>query len=536
MPSVREMASWLDELADRIAFAGESVFKVRAYREAARRLEMGAIDATSLETLAATPGIGGKVAQKIVRMSQGELPSELLRRREEQPPELPFLLRLPGIGPSTARKLWTAGIGTVRLLQEHLGSGEELPGLAVNQRRQLARAFAEYRLGAPLPELMGLTEELRADNSSLSPTGDLRRLEPTVLHPRWLAKAGDGAKESWRNHLPLVLQGLWEISPDAVTLVDEAGLGAAQVWHTGPPSFISEVQAALGRRDLRLAADGVYRGEQRLACPLEEDVFAAAGMTWVAPALRGLDPAARRDAPLAVQGDLHTHSTWSDGLADIASMARAAAARGYAYLAVTDHSQGLKVANGLTPERFRQQRREIEAVRRQLPAGFTLLQGCEVDIHTDGSLDLPDDLLRELDVVIASVHNHFDQGVLEATARLVAAIQHPLVTAIGHPGARKLGERPPIAADWGRVFAAARDMGTGLELSASPRRLDLDYRWLGESGAQGLCFVIDTDAHSVQELDYMPLGIAQAQKAGIRAEQVLNAGSVEGVRRAKAGH
>jgi DNA polymerase (family 10) len=200
---------------------------------------------------------------------------------------------------------------------------------------------------------------------------------------------------------------------------------------------------------------------------------------------------------------------------------------------VTDHSQGLKVAHGLTPERFRSQREEIEALRRELPDGFTLLQGCEVDIHSDGSLDLPDDLLAELDLVIAAVHNHFDQGTEAVTARLLRAIRHPLVTAIGHPGSRKLGERPPLAADWPRVFAAARDAGTALELSASPRRLDLDYRWLGTRDSADIHFVVDTDAHSAFELSYMPFGIAQAQKAGIESGQVLNAGPVEDVTRSR---
>jgi DNA polymerase (family 10) len=149
-------------------------------------------------------------------------------------------------------------------------------------------------------------------------------------------------------------------------------------------------------------------------------------------------------------------------------------------------------------------------------------------------LDLPDALLEELDLVIASVHNQFDQNTLAATSRLVRAIEHPLVTVLGHPGARKLGERPPIAADWPKVFAAAAETRTALELSASPRRLDLDYRWLEGHLHEGLRFVIDTDAHSVHELDYMPLGIAQAQKAGITGHQVLNAGPWQRLRPAQA--
>ncbi len=529
MRDPREIAALLYELADRVAFAGESPFKVRAYREAARRLEMHALDPGSLAALEAAPGIGKKISRKIVLMAKGELPPGLVRRRGDQPPELSALLRLPGVGPSTARHLWSQGIGTVGALRDRLEAGEQVAGVSQGQRRQLLRAFAERRLGVPLPDLMRVTEELRADAPGIAPTGDLRRLDPTVLHPCWLATRAEA--EAARRRLPMLLEGIWTIGPDGVLVADEETFGPALLWHTGPSSFVREVEDALARHGLRLAADGLYRDGRRIPCRTEAELFEAADLEFVAPPLRGLDPAARKEAPTRVMGDLHTHSTWSDGLEDIERMAWGAIERGYRYLAVSDHSQGLKVANGLTPERFREQRREIEALRRTLPQGFTLLQGCEVDIHANGSLDLPDELLQELDVVIASVHNHFDQDVTSATERLVRAIRHPLVTAIGHPGARKLGERPPIAADWEKVFAAARDAGTALELSASPRRLDLDYRWLDRQGPQGLLFVIDTDAHSVHELDYMPLGIAQAQKAGVKSGQVLNAGPVGAVTR-----
>ena len=534
MAGSREIAAWLHELADRVAFAGESPFKVRAYREAARRLEMQALDLGSLEALEATPGIGRKIAEKILRMAAGELPQGLVRRRREQPPELSWLLSLPGVGPSTARRLWAHGIGTVRALENRLCAGGELPGISPGQRRQILHAFEERRLGVPLPDLLALTEELRRSMPGVAPLGALRRLDPTVRRPRWLAADGDEGRRAWRALLPLVLQGTWPVEEDQMVFVPDEARGAALLWHTGPADFVAEVREALGRRGLRLTAEGLWDADRRVACRDEEDLFRHAGMAWVAPPLRALGQGAREAALRSVQGDLHTHSNWSDGLEEIEAMASAAVRRGYAYLAVTDHSQGLKVARGLTPERFREQRQEIERLRRRLPDNFMLLQGCEVDIHPDGTLDLPDDLLEELDLVIASVHNQFDQDVLTATARLVRAIEHPLVTALGHPGARKLGERPPIAADWSKVFAAAAATETALELSASPRRLDLDYRWLEGHLHDGLCFVIDTDAHSVHELDYMPLGIAQAQKAGITDRQVVNAGPWRQLRRRNA--
>ena len=528
----RQIASWLHELADRVAFAGENPFKVRAYREAARRLEKHAIDLSSREALEGTPGIGRKIADKIMRMAEGEMPPGLARRRQEQPPELSWLLRLPGVGPSTARKLWAAGIGTVSGLADHLAAGEELPGVTPAQRRQLLRAFAERRRGVPLPDLLALTESLGRVVPGLVATGGVRRLDPLVERPRWLAPDRAKSRRAWHELLPIVLEGAWAVAEDALLFVPEQEFGTALLWHTGPESFLAEMGEALGHRGLRLDATKLYDGERQVACFAEDDVFECAGMTPIPPPLRGIAARARDAAVHTVRGDLHSHSNWSDGLADIPAMARAAVARGYAYLAVTDHSQGLKVANGLTPERFRAQRREIEELRTHLPEGFSLLQGCEVDIHADGSLDLPDDLLQEFDVVIASVHNHFDQSTAAATERLVRAIRHPLVTAIGHPGARKLGERPPIAADWQAVFDAAASCGTALEINASPRRLDLDFRWLEGRNGSGLSFVIDSDAHSTHELEYMPLGIAQAQKAGLRQDQVLNARPVDGLRRA----
>lgn len=533
----QEIAALFSELADRVAFAGESPFKVRAYREAGHRIAMGELDLSRPGELERTHGIGEKIAAKIRLLLRGEDLPSLVRLRAEQPQELSALLRLPGVGPSTARRLWAAGIGSVAQLQASMDGGMVPAAVTKGQREQILRAFAERRLGVPLPDLLAATAALRTQIYGIEPAGGLRLLDPTVQSPRWIAPASARNRSAWASLEPWTLPGGFTLQEESVQFVEERVFGALLLLQTGPASFALEMGQVLAGRGLQLHAQGgLTRGEEVVACPTEEEVFALAGTAPVPPPLRGLSPIDRERAPRAVLGDLHTHSNWSDGGSDIRAMAMAALARGYRYLAVTDHSQGLKVARGLTPERYRAQRLEIEALRRELPQGFTLLQGCEVDIHPDGSLDLPDDLLAELDVVIASVHGQFEQGREEATARLVRAMHHPLVTALGHPGARKLGLRPPLAADWPSVFAAAAGTGTALELNASPRRLDLDYRWLREAGAgPGLSFLIDTDAHAPEELDHMPLGIAQAQKAGLSAEQIRNAGPVEGVLRRKNG-
>ncbi len=529
LPGAREIAAWLEELADRVAFAQEGQWKARAYREAAKRIAAGFVDLSDPQGLEQAPGIGPKIAGKIRGMLQGELPPSLLRLRREQPPELGALLALPGVGPTTARKLWQAGIGTLAELERRIQGDGVLAGIAQSQRSHLERAFKERGRGIPLPDLLAATADLQRTVPGLEPAGALRLLEPTVPSPVWIAPDDAHSRAAWREMQPYALRGGYPIAPESLVFVPEGALGPAVLAATGPAAFLAEAREALGRRGLRLEAQGLFQGEALVACATEEDLFRRAGMEPVPAPLRVLSPAQRLAAPRRVAGDLHTHSTWSDGAESIRTMAAAAVARGYRYLAITDHSQGLQIANGLTPERYRQQREEIREIQAELPDGFRLLQGCEVDIHPDGSLDLPDGLLGELDVVIASVHGHFDQGAEEATARLLRAIRHPLVSAIGHPGARKLGLRPPIAADWARVFAAARESGTALELNASPRRLDLDYRWLAGIDLSGLSFQIDTDAHAVEELGYMPLGIAQAQKAGIAAKDVRNAGPVEQV-------
>ncbi len=530
MPGAQEIARLLVELADRVEFDRQSPFKARAYREAADRIAAGEVDLSRPDALEEAPGIGAKIAGKVRGLLEGQLPASLVRLRAEQPQELSALLRLPGIGPATARRLWQDGIGTVEELERRIASGEAVAGIAPAQRAHLLRAFAERQKGVPLPDLLYASHRLAQALRGVESAGELRRLDPTVAQPLWLAPECAEGRSAARGLFPLSLPGGFTLGEGSLRFVEEAALGAALLCATGPASFVAEVGEALQRRGLALTERGVLDGGTLVPCASEEEVFRRAGMEPVPPTLRGIPPADRAAAVWDVQGELHAHSTWSDGGETIAAMAAAALGRGYRYLAVTDHSQGLAVAQGLTPERYRAQRREIEEVQRTLPEGFRLLQGCEVDIHPDGSLDLPDDLLSELDMVIASVHGQFGQSQELATARLVRAIRHPLVTAIGHPGARKLGVRPPIAANWPEVLQAARESGTALELNASPRRLDLDYRWL-EGTRAGLRFVIDTDAHSAEELAYMPLGIAQAQKAGIAAQDVLNAGPVEGVLR-----
>lgn len=529
MRSPAEVAGLLHELADRVTFAGQSPFKARAYREAAERILSGDVDLSHPETFENVRGIGAKIAGKLREMASGEDTSTLARLRQEQPPELTDILALPGIGPAAARKLWEAGIGRVSEIERRVIAGEPLPGISRTQLQHLMRAVSVRREGIPLIDLLRATEVLADRMPGMASAGELRRLDPVVARPLWLVPDTEANRRIWAELQPWVLPGAFAIPQESVRFVPHEAFGLALLLETGPEEFIQEVDRALQARGVRRVDRELFSGTEIKECATETDVLRLGGLPDVPPQLRGIPAALRPLAPRQAFGDLHVHSNWSDGTADIETMTRAAVQMGYRYLAITDHSQGLTIANGLSPERLRAQRREIERLRPLLPEGFRLLQGSEVDIHPDGSLDLPDDVLAQLDVVIASVHGDFEQGVEETTARLVRAIAHPLVTVLGHPGARKLGRRPPIQADWERVFAAAAETGTALEMSASPRRLDLDYRSVRDSVLRPrLRFVVDTDAHSPQELSHMGLGLAQAQKAELTVDQVLNCGPLEG--------
>jgi DNA polymerase (family 10) len=272
-------------------------------------------------------------------------------------------------------------------------------------------------------------------------------------------------------------------------------------------------------------------------CHEEETIFAVLGLSYIPPELReGLgevEAAARGDLPRLIgeqdiQGVFHVHSTWSDGMATIDEMARTAQALGYRYLGLSDHSQSARYANGLDPARVRQQQRVIDRVNETLD-GLTILKGSEVDILPDGSLDYPDDLLRHMDFVVASVHSRFTMPQAEMTARIIKAMHNPYVTMIGHLTGRLLLAREGYALDMDAIIAEAMRLGVIIELNANPHRLDLDWRYLRAAHAQGLLTSINPDAHSPEGLGDVTYGVGIARKGGVTPEQVLNVRGLQDV-------
>jgi DNA polymerase (family 10) len=307
--------------------------------------------------------------------------------------------------------------------------------------------------------------------------------------------------------------------------------GSLLQYFTGSKDHNVALRTLALKKGLSLSEYGIKRGEQEVLCPAEEDVYHALDLAWIPPELRedrGELQAAQQDAlPKLVQwedirGDLHAHSNWSDAAAPLSDMADAAQGLGYEYLVISDHTHGLGVANGLDVSRLRQQRVEIERLNKGF-SGFRLLQGAEVEIRGDGALDYPDEVLQELDVVIASIHTGLRQDKETITARVVRAMLNPYVHIIGHPSGRLLGQREATYVDLDRVLQVAAETGTVLEVNAMPNRLDLDdvhIRWAVQLGV-ALC--INSDAHSTGGLEVMEYGVATARRGWAEARHIVNA-------------
>jgi DNA polymerase (family 10) len=326
--------------------------------------------------------------------------------------------------------------------------------------------------------------------------------------------------------------------PVDIRITSRESFGAALHYFSGSKEHTLAIQALALRMGLRIDESGVFSegptgsgGEERSGGMDEEDVFRAVGLPWISPLLREnrgeLEAAEEGQLPNLVtlrdiRGDLQMHSTWSDGANSLKEMAEACRDRGYEYLSITDHSQAVTVAGGLKPDQVREQWEEVEEVRR-IVEGIHLFRSLEVDILKDGSLDMPDDVLRDLDLVLVSVHSFMNMSVVEMTDRVVRALEHPEVDILAHPTGRILNRRQPFGLDVETVLQAAASFGVAVELNAHPSRLDLHDQHVRRAKELGVKVAVNTDAHSVQDLDLISYGVDQAGRGWLEAGDVLNA-------------
>jgi DNA polymerase (family X) len=555
-----EIAEAFEELASLYELDGAVVYRVLAYRNAAKAIRESGVSVAELSKrgrVEELPGVGRTIAEKIdALLETGSIPAaEKLKQRI--PSGLVEVTRIPGLGPKRARALHERlGVRSLEDLRRAAGDGrlEDVPGFGAKAQENVLVALADGN-GAPKPRVVlskalavgeGLVEALRDHPAAIHVelAGSARRMADTCKDLDVVAASdepGDLVAAFGSLQAIDVVHSSGEAGARAVThsglpvdlrIVPEATFGNLLQHLTGSAKHNESLRTEAVRRGLHVSEYGVADDatEQTRACADEEGVYGLLGMDWIPPELREdrgeLAAARERRLPELVsvadlRGDLHCHTIASDGRNSAHEMAAAARERGYEYLAITDHSASHGFGNDIPPDELRRQVERIAQLDEQLD-GFRLLAGTETSILPDGTPDYEEALLAELDWVVASVHTSFRMSEGEMTARMIHAVEHPLIDAIGHPTGRLIGRREPYALDMEAVIEAAARTGTLLEINANPNRRDLPDPFARLAAEAGVPVLVDSDAHGVDTLENMRFGIATARRAWLSPAQVAN--------------
>ncbi|MCO6401320.1 MAG: DNA polymerase/3'-5' exonuclease PolX [Verrucomicrobia bacterium] len=553
-----DIAAAFDEIADLLEIKGENPFRVRAYRNASRtisdlgeplheRVERG-------EDVVGIPGIGKDLSQKIGQMVITGRIAQLEELRASLPPGLLEMLRLPGLGPKRVKILHDdLNVRDLTQLEKAAREGKirEIKGFGEKTEASILRGIEmrqvyakRFRRSAVAPYADALVKHLRAvpGVKQLELAGSFRRARETIGDLDILVEAEDSAAVmdafvAYDEVQQVLAKGETKASVVLrlglqvdLRVVPRESFGAALQYFTGSKEHNIAVRKLAQAKGLKVNEYGVMRGEESVAGRTEKDVYAAVGLAWPPPEIREnrgeVELAATGKMPKLIEasdirGDLHNHSTWSDGANTIEEMARAAQALGYEYLAICDHSKRLTVANGLDAVRLAKQMDEIERLNKTFD-GFRILKGVECDILEDGSLDLEDRVFEELDLVVVSVHSKFNLTREEQTTRMQKALDNPYTTILAHPTGRLIQEREPYEIDIPRIIEHARQRGCYLELNANPMRLDLNDVYCQMAKEAGVLISIDVDGHQAQDLGNISFGIGQARRGWLEKKSVLN--------------
>lgn len=553
-----ELAKLFYEMADLLEIKGENVFRVRAYQRAAQNLESHAEDIAAVAErgeLPKIPGIGRDLAAKITEyLTTGKI-ADLETMRHEVPRGLLALLEVRGLGPKTAKLLYDRlGIDSVEKLEQAARAGDILtvPGMREKTRENILKAIATWKagqtrmpLGKALALARSLVETLTAHGgvSQIEVAGSVRRMKETVGDIDVLVTSTDpsrviGTFVALASAEDVLAHGDTKASirhqegiQVDLRVVEPEAFGAALQYFTGSKDHNVRVREIASRKGLKVSEYGVFeeKSGKRIAGTTEEEVYRAIGLPWIPPELR--ENSGEIEATLSgslpelidlsmIRGDLHAHTDWSDGHHPLEKLIEAAEAQGYEYIIVSDHSKSSTVAGGLAPDELREQIKKIRELQKK--HRIRILAGSECDILADGRMDFPDDVLKELDIVLAAVHSRFKQARAEMTARIVRALENPYVNILVHPTGRLIGERDPYDVDLEQVFAAAKKHGKAVEINSSWQRLDLKDVHARRAAELGVAIAINTDTHYLENLNNMTLGIATARRAWIRPAQVVN--------------
>jgi DNA polymerase (family 10) len=559
-----EVARLFDLMADVLELRGGNPFRIRAYRRAAQNVEALTEDVEVVareQRLADVPGIGTDLAGKIAEYLDTGKVKDIEAAKRGIPPGVIELMNVPGIGPKTAKLLYERqGVHSVARLEALARAGKlrGLPGIQARAEENILKGIAVVRRGlerTPLGRALPLAEELAAalrrapGVRRVEVAGSVRRRKETIGDIDLLATS-TAAERTIRafTRLPQVADVLEAGETKAVIrhreglqvdlrVVGPESFGAALTYFTGSKQHNIRVREMGVKRGLKISEYGVFRAKsgRRVAGATEEEVYAAVGLPWIPPELREdageIEAAAAGRLPALVRiedirGDLHCHTKASDGAHTVDAIVEAARARGYQYVAVTDHSAAARIAGGLTPGEMRAHVRRIRAAARRHP-GIRVFAGVECDIRADGTLDYPDALLAELDLVVAAVHGAFRQPRAAMTRRLCRALANPHVDILAHPTGRLFGARAAVEVDMDRVLRTAQQHGKAVEINAQPSRLDLNDRHARRAHELHVHVAIDTDTHVLDQLAYMSLGVAIARRAWLGKSEVVNTWSLK---------
>lgn len=575
MLSNREIADIFEKVSDLLQIKGEIIHRVLSYRRAAESIRELPRDLRAIAAegkLTDIPGIGDTLAEKIQEMLDTGQLAFFDRLAAEVPVGLVEVMHINGVGPKKARLFWEAlGVTTLAEVEAAARAGKlrDLPGMGVKSEQKviegieaLARQTGRTPLGVALPAAQAILDQLLALPQSVegAVAGSIRRGRPTIGDVDLLIAVHDMADAAPIMDAFVAMEHVARVLGHGPTKSSVELLNGLQVdvrvlekarWGTALAYFTGSQQHNIRMRELALAhglslnehafspvdADkNMIEDAPKILCDTEEAVYATVGLPWVAPELREdsgeIEAAQAGTLPALValsdiRADLHMHTIWSDGQASVREMAEAARAHGRQFIVITDHSRSLGIANGLSIERLLAQQAEVRAVDAEMGPDFRVLHGTEMDINADGTLDYPDEVLAQLDFVIASLHVSLRQPREQITQRLLTAIRNPHVDLIGHPRAQLIPDREPVDADMDAVFAAAQASGVALEINANPRRLDLEAQYARRAVELGIPLAINTDAHSLGELALMPYGVLTARRGWVTADAVLNTWPLE---------
>ena len=552
-----EIAAVFRDIAKILEIKGENVFRIRAYERAAQNIESLTEDIERMvreERLTEIPGIGKDLSQRIVEyVTTGSIP--LYTDLKKTIPEgLLELLKIPSVGPKTARLLFDKlKIKSIVDLEQAIEKGR-LAGLFGIKEKTIQNIRHGIELLKKGKERMTLAQAVQLGGEfyralikipevkEIAVAGSLRRRKETVRDIDILAVSGKPVKVmDIFAGLPAVAEVISKGDTKASVrtrdglqvdcrVVERRSFGAALLYFTGSKNFNIKVRQLAIKKGLKINEYGVFRKGKCIAGRSEPEIFKLLKMQYIEPELREdtgeIELALSSKVPPLVglediKGDFHVHSQWSDGNNSIQEIAGAARTRGYSYIAVTDHSQGLRIAHGVRIADLKKKKKEIDRINSGLK-DFRVLFGTEVDIGSDGSLDYPAKVLAGFDIVIAAIHSGFKQSKEQMTRRLVRACQNRHVHIIAHPTGRLWGVRDPYDIDLAEVFTAARDSNTSMEINAFPQRFDLNDINSRRAKERGVKIAIDTDAHSIDQLAVMGLGVAVARRGWLSKDDVLN--------------